>query len=221
MRFRYAIIGLGCFLAVAACNSQSVTLTYTIQSSTTDTAKNQILLPSAERVITRKLASANITDARVTAIPSGSGSATLTVRLHNAEEAEAADALVQEKLTFDLRIEETAATSAADAVWKDTGVTGTHLIWIQPLTNPTNNEIGVELQFTDEGQEKLAKAFMENPSKDIGIFVRDLLVSKMTISTETLSSNHIIIGGIPSAKVAEIFAEDVNVGVHLTFTPAL
>jgi preprotein translocase subunit SecD len=98
-------------------------------------------------------------------------------------------------------------------------VTAKQLEWIQPLTNPTTSEVGVELQFTDEGKMLLSKAFADNAGKNIGIFVRGLLVSKMTISSTPLQSSHIIIGGIPSAKVAEIFSEDVNVGTHLTFTP--
>jgi preprotein translocase subunit SecD len=185
----------------------------------TDTAKQQVLFPAAERVIARKLASIDIKNARISVLHFGGDKATLTVGLKNMEQIEAADALVQEKLTFDIRVEESPASTTADAVWKDTGVTAKQLEWIQPLTNPTTSEVGVELQFTDEGKMLLSKAFADNAGKNIGIFVRGLLVSKMTISSTPLQSSHIIIGGIPSAKVAEIFSEDVNVGTHLTFTP--
>ena len=92
------------------------------------------------------------------------------------------------------------------------------MIWIFPITNPDTKEIGAELQFNERGQKLLQDAFTGNIGKSVGIFVRDLLVSKMTISAEVLSS-HILISGIPSERVAQIFADDVNVGLHAIFTP--
>jgi hypothetical protein len=44
------------------------------------------------------------------------------------------------------------------------------------------------------------------------------MVSKLKVGTEKIA-DHIIISGIPSYTVAQIFADDVNVGLHTTFEP--
>lgn len=203
---------------LAACNAGSV-LTYTVETDTQDSAKNAALYQASERVIVRKLAGVKIDGVRAEIIPSFEGPATLTVSVPNANAAEATESLLKEPFTFDLRLEQPGATGAPEDVqWLPTGVDGSVLDWVRPVTDPSG-EIGVELQFSPEGRVLLEEAFKGNTGENIGIFVRDLLVSKMQISTESISE-HIIIGGIPSAGIAEVFADDVNVGLHVLFTPS-
>jgi preprotein translocase subunit SecD len=187
------------FATLTACAGNS-TLTYSVKANTTDNNQRAELFVASERVMERRLAAADVKNAQVTVLPTGT-----------------------EKFTFDIRIEGPKLAPTEDnpdgTNWIATGLNGSMLTWVSPVTNPSNNEIGVELQFLPEGRDLLSTTFKGNKGKSIGIFVRDLLVSKMSINAEE-AGDHIIIGGIPSSKVAQIFSEDVNVGLHVTFTPA-
>lgn len=207
-------------LTLAACGGIR-SLTYDVRTNLSDSSKYADLFRATERVMVRRLAAAGVKDPKVTVLPSGSGSAVLTMKLPDAAGSDTAKRILSETFTFDIRVEgpKKPDQKADETNWLPTGVEGTDLLWIVPISNPTTKEIGVELQFSEAGRLLLEKAFKGNVGKHIGIFVRDLLVSKMTISTETLT-DHIIISGIPSEHVAEIFADDVNVGIHAIFTPA-
>ena len=60
--------------------------------------------------------------------------------------------------------------------------------------------------------------FAESEGKNIGIFIRNQLVSKLLVDTDELIDD-IIITDIPTVQLANVFADDVNVGLHVTFTP--
>lgn len=76
----------------------------------------------------------------------------------------------------------------------------------------------ITLEFTEEGRQKMGDLFAVNVDKYIGMFVRDQLVSKLLVEGAELKEN-IIIRDLPSPEIAEIFADDVNVGLHVTFIP--
>ncbi len=214
------LIGLTvAFMILTGCAGAS-TLTYTVGTNIADNAKSMELFQASERVMIRKLAGNDIKDAQVTVVPSGSGSAVMTLKLPDAKAADIARAMLSETFTFDIRLEgpKTPGMSEGETNWVPTGVDGSTLLWIYAISNPDTQEIGAELVFNEQGQNLLQAAFTGNKGKSVGIFVRDLLVSKMTITDEVLSS-HILISGIPSEHVAQIFADDVNVGLHAIFTP--
>jgi hypothetical protein len=206
------------FAGLTACGGAS-TLTFMVSTDITDPAKAIEVFQASERMMTRRLPAADVKDTQVKVVPSGSGAALMTITVPNAAGATIAKRILGEPFTFDIRIEGPKLPGAAEGEtnWLPTGVDGSSLLWITPITNPNTQEIGVELQFAEEGRILLSAAFKGNADKSVGIFVRDLLVSKMTISADSVT-DYIIITGIPSERVAQIFADDVNVGLHAQFT---
>lgn len=202
-------------LALAACGTGK-TLTYSVETDTVDATKNAALNAAVERVVVRRFAGSGIKGATARAVPSAEGLATLTLRFPDAASAQEAERILSEPFSFDIRVEKPGATPE-ETEWLATDVDGGSLLWVQPLISP-DGEVGVELQFDDTGLLLLGRAFKGNKGKSIGIFVRDLLVSKMKIASEDVGG-HIVIGGIPSAKIAEIFSDDVNVGLHTLLHP--
>jgi preprotein translocase subunit SecD len=76
----------------------------------------------------------------------------------------------------------------------------------------------IVIRFTKEGTQKLHEVFQKNQGKTMGVFVRGNLMSKKVIDpTDTQDS--ILVDGVPSAELAKVFADDVNVGLHVKFKP--
>lgn len=98
-----------------------------------------------------------------------------------------------------------------------TGINEQHLSWVSASVEP-DSKGRITLHFTDEGRKLMRKMFKENVGKQIGLFVRKKLVAALQVDTAELKDD-IIITGIPSAELARVFADDVNVGLHVTFTP--
>lgn len=202
-------------LALAAC-SREKTLTYSVETDTVDVTKNAALHAALERVIVRRFAASGIEGAVSRVVPSSEGPALLTLTVPDTASEEEAERILSESFSFDILLEKPGAV-AEDTEWLVTGVDGSSLLWAQALISPAG-DVGVELQFDDAGLVLLEKTFKGNTGKNVGIFVRDLLVSKMNISSEEVGK-HIVIGGIPSAKIAEVFSDDLNVGLHTRLHP--
>jgi preprotein translocase subunit SecD len=185
-----------------------------------DSSKAMTLIQASEHMVTRRLAAASVQDPRVAAIPEGTGSAVLTLKLSNADAVQAAERILAEPFSFDIRLEKekkAPADNTEQSEWIPTNLTGTDIEWVEAVRDSEGN-VAVELRFTTAGRAALSSIFSANKGKNAGIFVRDLLVSKLKIPSEAMG-DHVIISGIPSAKVAEIFADDVNVGLRVSFSP--
>ncbi len=76
----------------------------------------------------------------------------------------------------------------------------------------------VQLEFTPQGQTILKKVFAENQGATIGVFVRGMLISKKVVEKSDTGEGGITIDGIPTPDLAQAFADDVNVGLHVGFT---
>ncbi len=221
MHFRQLIIGSVLTLALSACASGVTTEKYAVHTNLTDPAKNTILFGAAERVMTRRLAAADVKNATVSVVPTGPNDGTATFVLPNKEAVDTVNRLTSDPFTFDIRIEKAplSGTGAMDADnWIPTNLSGATLDWAQAIGNRSTGVISIELQFNPRGGAILSDIFKQNKGKGIGIFVRDLLVSKLKVAG-TEPSARIVISGLPSQKIAEVFADDVNVGLHVNFTP--
>lgn len=113
--------------------------------------------------------------------------------------------------------EEATLTVEGQGGFKETGITQDDLVWAQSRDDGSGRG-EVRLVFTDAGQGELRELFKTAAGKKIGIFVRGQLVS-LTSATEGDVSSDITIRGIPDMKIAQVFADDVNVGINVTFTP--
>ena len=208
-------------LLLTGCGGKYTTK-YSATFSDVDTTKAAKLVESIERVIVRKLAATGTDqkDVRVDVIPSGQSGATVTVFLKDTKSLEAAKALIMEHLTFDVRVEKEDRPDGKETAdnWLPTTVTGSSILWVNAIGNRQTGEISVELQFTENGKNLLYDVLTANKGKNIGIFVRGLLVSKLRVANSALS-DRIVISGVPNERIAEVFTDDVNVGLRVTFLP--
>lgn len=126
---------------------------------------------------------------------------------------------------FTLSIMEQSSEKTADTVveghggFRKTDVTQEHLQWVEARAyGPEGKQGMVILYFNPDGRALMQKIFKKNKGKAIGIFVRGQLVSKLTVDTDKVKDD-IVIQNIPSYEIARVFADDMNVGLHVTFTP--
>ena len=96
-------------------------------------------------------------------------------------------------------------------------MTEEHLEWVE-AAEELDNKGRITLSFSPEGRELMRTVFRQNVGRNIGLFVREKLVAKLQVDTAELKDD-IIITGIPSPELARVFADDVNVGLHVIFTP--
>lgn len=202
---------------LASCGNSAVT--YDITTTVEDEGRINALLVASMRVIERRMASL--------------GEEPLDVSLHRtnglsitveAENDTALDVLSQTLTApFDFIImqeasdEEPEISVEGHGGFVSTGITGEQILWLQASEEP-GGKGRVTINFTEEGRTMMSQVFQENFGKSIGIFVRKQLISKLSVETDELKED-IIITDIPSVSLAEVFADDVNVGLYVTFTP--
>ncbi len=209
-------------LLLSACGE---TPTISFRADVTDVGgqvQRQTVLTQSLNVVQRRLESMGEEPEASDIQPNGSG-AIITI---GAEHQEALDALMTDlQAPFDLRVmsqvgkeEKADITVERHGGFVNTGITHDDLVWVE-AGQETDSEMGaVRLVFSEEGRAKMSALFKEMKGKNIGIFVRNQLISLLQVETDVLQDD-IVIRQIPSLELAQIFAEDVNVGIHVTFTP--
>ncbi|HRH93549.1 MAG TPA: hypothetical protein PKV72_03375 [Candidatus Peribacteria bacterium] len=211
---------LGCTL-ISACAASTTQLHYGLTIDNGTPAQVVNLINASERVMKRRISALGVQTPNVIAVPTGGSGGTLTIDVPDEQLVTRIQQILAEKFTFDMRLElkeTTAQDQNAEENWEKLGVENQHLIGVQVVGDEKTGEVAVELLFTDEGRDLLSKAFAKYKGRTVGIFVRGVLVSKLKVENDAVS-DHVVISGIPSAAVAQIFADDVNVGLHVAFTP--
>lgn len=217
-RMQCLFLSLALLPLLTACGNASIK--YDVQLDTEDKEQSSALLSASLRVIERRMADLGEEVIDLDIQPSGEGN-----RIYvEAAEKPALDVLTDLiTVPFDLQIMKEAPVEEADQVveghggFKKTGISHTHIQWLKASEEP-GGKGRVTITFSEEGREKMAQLFKENKGKSIGIFVRNQLVSKLLVDTNELKDD-IVITDIPSIQLANVFADDVNVGIHVTFTP--
>jgi hypothetical protein len=215
------MFSIGFLMLLAACSSERRVTSLLKINAPTD-ARAMELLQATERVMNRKVAAAKIKNGYVTALPTGLRTGTLSITVEDSAAAENVRSMLVQPFTFDIRVEHPGAAASgnvATSSWIPTTLTGSALESVRAIGNRRTGAVSIELNFTLRGRAMLQSVFSENQGKSIGIFVRGLLVSTLSVRGEKTDSR-VIIEGIPSAPVAEIFADDVNVGLGVTIIPA-
>ena len=205
-------------LTLAGCGSKTMrfSLTFDVQ----DSVQRTVLLEESKKVIERRLSRFEDATPSPMIVENGqSGSVIVSFDVNNAE---ARAALTTELLAPYVLNVMTASTGTGDLFieeqgwFKNTGITQQHIYWTEGAADQDSKGV-VRLVFTDEGRAKLAQVFRNNPGGTIGLFVRDRLMAKMPIDTAE-PKEEIVIAGIPVPDMAGVFADDVNVGTHVTFS---
>lgn len=205
---------------LSACGEVTVTYDLTIDEVYAD-QKSELTLASM-RVIERRLKriGEEILEKDITA---ASGIPSITLMLGDKV---ARDILTEELLQpFTLRImaevaddESADITVAGHGGFTETGLTEEHMTWANAIED-TDPSLGrVTLIFTEDGRILINDVFAEHNGEYVGLFVRERLMSKLLVESAALMDD-IIIRDIPSTEIANIFADDINVGLHVTFVP--
>lgn len=215
---RIAIL-IGLSLLLTSCSSQTAHFRLTFDQS--DPGVQAALTLASLRVIERRLdrVGESLLDKTVTTNDAGT---VITLSL----ESSVARQVLEDELTqpFTLAIMREAPADEAEIIIADhggfapTGVTESDIIEAVSSTEQNGARGRVELRFTEEGRKKMQTLFQESNGKVLGLFVRGKLMSKLLVDTDTLKDD-IVIRDIPEPAIAEAFADDVNVGMHVTFSP--
>ena len=212
------LLFLGAVCLLVGCSN--ATATYRLAFKTNNAEEQQELIKESLLVMERRLESMGEKLKRQE-VSSSSGT-TITIA---ASSKEALDALTQHlQETFNLHImEETTAEEAEVTVegqgsFKETGITEQDFLWAQSRKNELTGLGEARLVCTDEGRQKMKELFKRSKGKNIGIFVRGQLVSKLFVQNDVFEGN-IQISGIPDPELAAVFTDDVNVGINVSFTP--
>lgn len=209
-------------LALTAC-SDAATVRYHLQMNTTEQTEVVQLTQETFNVMQRRLEHMEEAILDMKSKNEGSGSVIMTLSTKNKE---ALDALTDQMVVpFTLEImaqseegQTPDVTVEGHGGFVKTGMTAKDLLWVEADQEPGKDLGRVHLVFTEEGRTKIAALFKRMKGKNIGIFVRGQLVSKLLVEDDVLRDD-IVIQDIPSVDLAQIFAEDVNVGIHVTVTP--
>lgn len=210
-------------LSLAACASEN-TVTYQLTfSPSTDAVTRDTLSEASLRVIERRLDHLGQSLISNSAIKTGSG---VMLEVTFSGDEEVAEVLTAELVApFSMKVmaqagegETADITVEGHGGFIDSGINEKDLQWVDAGKNNTTNKGEVRMIFTTAGRIKMQALFQTLKGKDIGLFVRDKLVSKLHITTDTLPED-IVIRDIPTPEVAQVFADDMDVGLHVTFTP--
>ncbi len=210
------------FVALAACSGTASVRYQLAMPAVTDSAKILTLTQQSMRVMQQRLESMG--EMPDIAVEQGSSTGSVIVGISTASQ-EALDALtgdLQEAFDFQIMSETQGGEQADTQVeghggFTKTGITGADLAWVEGGKEPDSDLGMVQLVFTQEGRTKMVDLFKRMEGKNIGIFVRGQLVSKLQVESAELKDD-IIIRQIPNVDLAQTFGDDVNVGIHVTFT---
>ncbi len=210
------------FVALAACSSAATVRYQLAMPGVTDSDKILMLTQQSMRVMQQRLESmGELSDVAVEQ-GSSTGSVIVVVDAKNQEALDTLTSDLQEPFDFQIMAEAQPGETPDAQVeghggFVKTGITGADLEWVEGGKDG-NTDLGmVQLIFNAEGRTKMADLFKRMAGKNIGIFVRGQLVSKLQVESAELRED-IVIRQIPSVELAQTFGDDVNVGIHVTFT---
>lgn len=204
-------------LLLASCGKGADTISYKLTIDSADAQRRTELISASARVIERRLL--GMKQEVMPGDVSVSGE-TVTVKPKDTETAEALRAQLQGEFT--MRVMREVDASIADLVhdtmgaWKETGITEKEFDWVLASSSDPRPKAKATLLFTDAGKRQLETVFKDNSGKALGVFLRGILMSKMMVNPGE-ARDSILVDGIPNLEIAQVFADDVNVGLHVKF----
>ena len=214
---RISLLIPACSLLLLSACGGGPTLTYKLTVDSTDDARRTELVSASARVIERRLLGLK---QEVQAGDVSVNSDTVTVKTADSETAEALRTQLQG--AFTMRVMREVEPEIADissetmGAWKETGITEKEFDWVLAASSEPRPKAKATILFRDTGKTLLKTVFQENKGKAIGIFLRGNLMSKIMV-TDSTPSESVVVDGIPNLEIAHVFADDVNVGLHVRF----
>ncbi len=214
------VIALPLLFLLAGC---AKTVKLSVAFDTQDAARRTALEAAVSRSVDGRMVSKGKKVIRQELTTTGETNV-LTVQVSDSEAAK----LLSDGLTtpFTMSIMKQVAAGEGDVIsekfgeFKETGIETKHFDWVTTALSVTEAGVSqgsVVISFTEEGQTLLKDVFAKNRGGVIGIFVRGQLMSKKLVDAKD-KQDSIQIDGIPGEELAKAFADDVNVGLHVTFT---
>jgi hypothetical protein len=210
-------------LLLTACSGIPTTLTYDVTFTTEDSGRMTDLSLATRHVVERRLArlKGNLIDYDVD-YNKEEKSTIISVEVDNAKAAKALNEEMTTPFTFEVRyhVEEhqegDIAVEGAGS-FRETGIEKSDVDWvIGQTTEPPLNRGRILIGFTDESAPAMQTLFEEQKGNTVGLFVRGRLAAAVQINEEF--EKVLIIEGLPSGEIAKVFADDMNVGIHMIFT---
>lgn len=212
-------------LVLVGCGSPT-TLSYNITFDTQDKSRMNDLTQSSQRVMERRLArlGGELLGFHVDYTESENRTV-IDVEVEPKEAADQLNAEMTEPFVLEVRVGEETEQEGDILVegmgpFRATGVTGSDIDWVLSGDDEAAENAlpkgAITIGFTDEGVKKMQELFQKDSGKPMGIFVRGRLAAKINLSNERITRT-ITIRGVPSREIADVFADDINVGLHMTF----
>ncbi len=217
---RFSALSAFAVLFLAACSMSSHTVTYDLSFNVTDASQIDPLTNAAMRVVERRLDNMGVVNPGKEFGKEARPSLIITV-----PDKEGADELTRQLTApFSMSVmKQTASGGVADITveghggFTKTDITTEDFLGVE-AGKDSNGKVRARILMTDEGRKKMDALFKSEVNKNIGIFVRDRLVSKLMVKSDALTDD-LQIQNIPNLLVAEAFTDDVNVGLHVVYTP--
>lgn len=151
---------------------------------------------------------------------------TVTIAATSAEAMEILTQEISQPINFEIAYqvpegEETEGDYQVEGhgTFRSTDVTGEDVEWVEGAVDDENLNTGrVAIGFTPTGVAEMQQLFTEYEGQNLAIFIRGQLAAKITLQGAEIEQ-FITINGIPSVELAKVFADDVNTGIYMTFTP--
>lgn len=217
---RFSALSAFAVLFLTACGAGSHAVTYDLSFDVTDKAHIENLTNAAMRVVERRLDNMGVVNAGKEFGKGDTPSLIITV-----PDKEGADELTRQLTSpFTMSVmKQTASGGVADITveghggFTKTDITTDDFLGVE-AGKDSSGKVRARILMTDEGRKKMDVLFKSEINKNIGIFVRDRLISKLTVKSDALTDD-LQIQNIPNLLVAEAFTDDVNVGLHVVYTP--
>ena len=217
---RFSALSAFAVLFLTACAAGSHAVTYDLTFNVTDPAQIENLTNAAMRVVERRLDNMGVVNPGKEFGTGDTPSLTITV-----PDKEGADELTRQLTSpFTMSVMRQAGEGVAADITVEghggfvkTDITAADFFGIE-VGKDEKGAVRARILMTDAGRQKMNAVFKAEVGRNIGIFVRDRLVSKLAVQSDALTDD-LQIQNIPNILVAEAFQDDVNVGLHVVYTP--
>ncbi len=219
MTIRSILLVAASAATLAACASSApVALRYDITYKDLPAGAEEVMPEAITNVIGGRLGSMGVMPTDLKVEPSGSGAvATVTVPSGAADEV-----TTQLTAPYTLRFLRQTGTGETVTVnvarygdFSESGLNETHVTWVEAGVDAEG--LGqVTITFNEPGHQLLASLAETDAGRQYGLFAKGRLISLFTMQADF--GGDIVLNKIPSAEMAAVFADDVDVGLHTVFT---
>lgn len=215
-----------CTLLITGCvKTDDATVSYKLTTDLTDASRIETLPTVVQRLLENRLIALDSFAREVKVTPEGDDyMVTVTLSGSNMTVLDTLTERITEPLTIrfmkEVPLEEADIIIADTEGYKETMLTEDHIVWLTHRTHPVLKNGEVIIEFSEKGKELRKQIFEENKGNNIGVFVKGRPIYKLLVDeNDEEDTDTVVLRNIPNPEMAQIFADDMNVGLHVTFSP--